>query len=176
MKKGKLVGVRIIGILIILVSVFTLFAEMNYHEATQLIKLPTSLNTLLYFTDIFINLVLIGCGILIIRLKELGRKIAVILVSISIIVSVLILPFMDFVKMREIGLNEIQKGNQLLITQGIQPITNIEAASRMTFYTSMGLILFIILLYIVCVFFLTRTKVKALFSPERGEAESKEAV
>lgn len=155
MEKKRSIGVTIFGILCIIFGISNIFSGI---KSITLLK-GGYFNIVMHF--VFFGILLVsGCGLL--KLKEWSRKL---ILFHAVLRSILRLVY-----------SSISSKKALAIIAEKYAATGIEEVPPSQGTMMVTLILPALLITGITIFFFTRPKVKAQFSPERGEAESKGAV
>ena len=135
------------------------------------------------FFGIFVSLAYLICGIYLLKLSNSARKSAIVLG----IISIISIPFYSKPVLQQMNFDEYyySKHKQMIIER-MKPefqqkaLEDFEKAIEISKKVFPIVIMVILILYLIFelipIYFFTRPKVKAQFSPERGEAESKGAV
>ena len=158
MEKKRSRGVTIFAWLSIIVNIFTLLTSLNFNTYFEMYKsFDKSIVMGIILISLFSIIVGIVAGFGILKLKEMMRKIVVVINSFDVLFGILLLLLsIDSFKQYAYSLAVAQvgtKGNVL----GIDTLTNIG------FYTMIFVSLFYIAISLLFIFFFTRPKVKEQF-------------
>ncbi|MFH1889110.1 MAG: hypothetical protein ABH806_03360 [Candidatus Omnitrophota bacterium] len=158
MEKKRSKGVLIFAWLMIIVNAYALLSSLNFQRNFFDIYLsfPKGLNIVLIAYSILASVIGVIAGFGILKLKEIMRRISVVINGVDILVGLPVLLF---------SLNDIREytysvAASLAATDPMMPVYTLASVS---FYTTVLLIMFSYCFNLLLIFFFTRPKVKEQF-------------